>query len=161
MRVLEQCKSEIQSNMAAKNINASGRSSRAFHVRKTADAIQLVYGSAERIAPLDTLEIGRPAGNVPGGFSLHIAKTGAYAGRPDVSNKFKGMLMYWAEEKGISMTWGGATNLGRKIAYSGTDRHRNPEDVWSTPVNKAVETLRHDLRILIASSIHQTITTHF
>lgn len=160
LEVLEQAKLEIQANMAQKGINASGRSSRAFHISETNDAIRLVYGSDERHAPLDTLEIGRPAGNVPGGFSSRMAKTGEYAGKPDVSNTFKAILIQWAQDKGFTLDWGGATCLGRRIAYAGTLRHQHPEDVWSTPVTKATETLRKDIRATILAEIQQ-ITTNF
>ena len=161
VRTLQQAQAEIQANMASKNINASGRSSRAFVVRVLPTSVQLAYGSSDYIAPLDTLEIGRPAGRVPGGFSLTRAKTGKYAGKLDVSNKFKYILILWGKEKGIDLGWGGATELGRKIAYDGTDRHRNPVDVWSTPVEKAVSTLRTNVRVAIGSEIHQLVTTNF
>ena len=161
LQVLNQCKAEIQANMAAKNINASGRSSAAWSVREEPGAFSLIYGSDERIAPLDTLEIGRPAGNVPGGFSSNLAKTGAYAGRPDVSNVFKYMLIKWAEEKGFDLNWGGATNLGRRIAYDGTLRNQSPVDVYSTPVNMAVERLKRAIRMNVLADVHKQVTTHF
>lgn len=155
--ILQQCKQQIQANMASKDINASGRTSQAFHVVDGGDSISLVLGG-DRHAPLSTLEIGRPAGNVPRGFK-GICKTGAYAGKPDVSNTFKAILIRWAKEKGIAdFGWGAATSLGRRIAYDGTLRHKNNQDVYSTPVNKARESLRTDIRIAITAQIHSVVT---
>ena len=161
VQILTQCKAEIQANMANKGINASGRTSAAFKVEQTADSIALVLDRSGRVAPLQTLEIGRPAGNVPGGFSQRLAKTGAYAGKPDVSNTFKAILIKWAAEKGYAdFGWAAATGLGRKIAYDGTKRHHQPEDVYSTPTKKAVKELMTNIRIAISSSI-KAATTNF
>lgn len=149
LQVLNQCKAEIQANMAAKNINASGRSSAAWSVREEPGAFSLIYGSDERIAPLDTLEIGRPAGNVPGGFRM------TKAGVQDVSNAFKWLLIKWAEQKGFDLNWGGATMLGRRIAAQGTLRNQNPVDVYSTPVNMAVERLKRAIRGDVLADVHK------
>lgn len=155
LQVLSQCKAEIQANMAAKNINASGRSSAAWSVREEPGAFSLIYGSDERIAPLDTLEIGRPAGNVPGGFRM------TKAGVRDVSNAFKWLLIKWAEQKGFDLNWGGATMLGRRIAAQGTLRNQSPVDVYSTPVNMAVERLKRAIRGNVLADVHKQVTTHF
>lgn len=155
LKVLNQCKAEIQANMAAKNINASGRSSAAWSVREAPGAFSLVYGSTERIAPIDTLEIGRPGGNVPGGFRM------TKAGVQDVSNAFKWILIKWAEQKGFELNWGGATMIGRRIAAQGTLRNQNPEDVYSTPVNMAVERLKRAIRGNVLADVHKQVTTHF
>lgn len=158
--VLEKTKAEIQANMQAKNINASGRTSAAFAVLKREASIDLVLQAGQH-APLSTLEIGRPAGNVPGGFSANLAKTGAYAGKPDVSNVFKYMLIKWAEQKGFVMNWGGATNLGRKIAYEGTERHKNPVNVYSAPVHLAVERLREITNRSVLARVGEIVKTNF
>lgn len=156
LQILTQCKAEIQANMASKGINASGRTSAAFKVEQTADGIALVLDRSGRVAPLETLEIGRPAGNVPGGFTQRLAKTGAYAGKPDVSNTFKAILIKWAAEKGYAdFGWAAATGLGRKIAYDGTNRNKQHEDVYSTPVQKARQLLASDIRTIILTRIQQ------
>lgn len=157
--ILTQCKSEIQANMASKGENASGRTSRGFKVVETAESIRLVLTDEDgRVAPLETLEIGRPAGNVPGGFR-GIAKTGRFAGKPDVSSTFKAILVEWAAQKGIAdFGWAEATSLGRRIAYEGTIRNKENQDIYSTPVNKATERLRTDIRAAIQAQIHNTIT---
>lgn len=152
--VLSQAKAEIQANMAAKNINASGRTSRAFAVVETPDDISLVLQEGWH-APLDTLEIGRPAGGVPGGFRL------TKAGTLDVSNKFKWILIKWAQDKGFDLNWGGATMLGRRIAAEGTLRNKNHVDVWSTPVHKAVAELHKVLPQHIRGEITEIVKTNF
>lgn len=157
--VLQQCKQEIQANMSAKGINASGRTSRAFAVKEGADNVSLVLGAGESvsipckprgvgsvqvgIAPLDTLEIGRPAGKVPRGFYYIIKQ--------------------WTRDKGLSFGSEGerqtfAYFLSRKIAREGTKRYKQHEDVWSTPVNKARESLRTDIRVAIAAQVHSIVT---
>lgn len=158
--VLEKAKAEIQANMAAKNINASGRTSAAFAVLRKESSIDLVLQAGNH-APLSTLEIGRPAGNVPGGFSSNLAKTGSYAGKPDVSNVFKYMLIKWAEEKGFELNWGGATNLGRRIAYDGTLRHKTPVNIYSAPVHVAVERLQEITNRSILASVSDIVKTNF
>lgn len=161
VQILTQCRDEIRANMSNKGINASGRTAAAFKVGKSDGGIMLYLDRSGRTAPLHTLEIGRPAGNVPGGFSLRRAKTGPYAGRPDVSNTFKAILIRWAAEKGYAdFGWASATGLGRKIAYDGTARHHKHEDVYSTPVNKAVRELTRNIQIAISASI-KAATTNF
>lgn len=154
-RALVECQNNIQAEMAALGINASGRSSAAFHVRKNESGLQLVYGSEERIAPLDTLEIGRPPGNVPGGFVT------TKAGIRDVSKLFKSILIEWAKEKGFELGWGGATMLGRRIAEEGTLRHREPQDVWSTNIRTTADKLKHEIPLQIRAEIRQGVRTNF
>lgn len=151
-RELVSCKERIQADMAALHINASGRSSRAFNVRVGTDSLQLVYGSGERIAPLDTLEIGRAAGNVPGGFVM------TKAGVRDVSKVFKSILIEWAKNKGFELGWGGATMLGRRIAEVGTLRHLQPEDVWSTHIKQTAEKIKHEIPIAVRTEVKQAVT---
>lgn len=150
VKTLEQTREEIRANMAAKGINASGRTSRAFAVGTYQGCVRLVLKHDTRTAPLETLEVGRPGGNVPGGFRM------TKAGIMDVSNKFKFMLVKWAEEKGLAdFGWGAATMLGRRIAKEGTLRHSHPEDVYSTPVQKAVQSIRADIRGIVLGEIKQ------
>lgn len=151
-RELLSCRERIQADMAALHINASGRSSRAFNVRKSDNAVQLVYGSEERIAPLDTLEVGRTGGNVPGGFVM------TKAGVRDVSKVFKSILIRWAEEKGFALSWGGATMLGRRIAEVGTLRHLQPEDVWSTHIKQTAEKIKHGIPIAVRTEVRRAVT---
>lgn len=146
--IMEKAKAEIQATMAAEDINASGRTSASFRVVKEDGHIMLVMGG-EHTAPLETLEVGRPAGNVPGGFVL------TKAGTVDVSNTFKAILVKWAEEKGIvGFGWGHATMLGRRIAEKGTSRNSRPVEVYSIPVMKAKADIEKMAQVTVTNKIH-------
>ena len=151
--LLEDAKQRIQDNLATKGINASGRTSRSFRVERYDDGVRLVMGgTADRTAPLSTLEVGRPGGNVPGGFRV------TKAGTVDVSNTFTAILVRWAKEKGIAdFGWGAATMLGRRIADRGTNRHRNHDDVYTSVVMQTAEEVKDGLRSVFTMSIHETI----
>lgn len=159
---LQQAAAAIRTNMEAKDINASGRTSESIHVRIYEGGFQLVGGGVDT-APFPTVEVGRPGGNVPGGMVLR--KNGAL----DVSNTFKAILMQWAKDKGIDMDWGGATMLGRRIAERGTLRHAQHVDVYSTPAKQAAETIRNacaqhvgaTIRAAIGGMSATTSETHF
>ena len=148
--IMEKAKAEIQAMMAAEDINASGRTSKSFRVERYGSGIRLVMGgTGERTAPLETLEVGRPGGNVPGGFRT------TKAGVRDVSNTFKAILVKWAEEKGIvGFGWGHATMLGRRIAEKGTIRHSRPVEVYSIPVMKAKADIEKMAEVTVTNKIH-------
>lgn len=150
--VLEKAKADIQARMEAENINASGRSSRSWRVVQYDGGVRLLYGDFDT-APLDTLEVGRPGGNVPGGFRM--TKDGVL----DVSNTFKAILVKWAEDKGIAdFGWGRATMLGRRIAEQGTLRHTNPVDVYSTIVMDVSRTVMGNVAVSVSKYIHEQLT---
>lgn len=150
--VLEKAKADIQARMEAENINASGRSSRSWRVVQYDGGVRLLYGDFDT-APLETLEVGRPGGNVPGGFRM--TKDGVL----DVSNTFKAILIRWAEEKGIpDFGWGRATMLGRRIAEQGTLRHTNPVDVYSTIVMDVSRTVMGNVAVSVSKYIHEQLT---
>ena len=151
--LLEDAKQRIQDNLATMGINASGRTSRSFRVERYDGGVRLVMGgTADRTAPLSTLEVGRPGGNVPGGFRV------TKAGIVDVSNTFKAILVRWAAEKGIAdFGWGAATMLGRRIADRGTNRHRNHDDVYTSVVMQTAEEVKDGLRSVFTMSIHEKI----
>ena len=149
--LLERAKDDIQLRMEQEDINASGRSSRSFRVVRYDGGVRLVYGGADT-APLGTLEVGRPGGNVPGGFVT------TKAGVRDVSKTFKAILIRWAAEKGIAdFGWGRATMLGRRIAEQGTLRHIQPVDVYTSIVMETAERVKDGLRSVFTMSIHETI----
>lgn len=147
---LERLKVDIQAAMAAKRINASGRTSRSLQVEMDDEGARLVAKAGNR-APLETLEIGRPGGGVPGGF--RTTKSGVR----DVSNTFKYILIKWAEEKGFELNWGGATMLGRRIAEKGTLRNQQPIDVYSTLTKTAAE----EIKEMMLGEIKQIIKLNF
>lgn len=151
---LERAKEQIQANMASKGINASGRTSKSFRVERYDGGVRLVMGgTGQRTAPLQTLEVGRPPGNVPGGFVT------TKAGVRDVSKTFKWILIQWAKEKGLGdIGWGAATMMGRKIAEQGTNRHSHPEDVYSSVVLETADTVAKDAVKAITIHIHEQLT---
>ena len=142
---------DIRREMEQKDINASGRTSRSFRVVREGTRILLVMGGKDT-APLETLEIGRPGGNVPGGFRM------TKAGVRDVSNTFKAILIRWAEEKGIGdFGWGRATMLGRRIAERGTLRHEKPVDVYTTAVLDAAKMVGKEVTVTVTALIHEQL----
>lgn len=144
---LEQLRQEIVGNIESKGITASGRTQRSLTVEQYDGGVRLVAKAGNR-APIDTLEIGRPAGNVPGGF--RTTKKGVR----DVSNTFKAILVQWAKDKGISdFGWGAATMLGRRIAAEGTLRNKRHEDVYSTAVEQAAK----DIQAMFLTQIQEQI----
>ena len=152
--ILNEARDAIRAEMAAKNINATGNTSRSFRVERYDGGIRLVMGGESYpTAPLETLEVGRPGGNVPGGFRM------TKAGVLDVSNTFKAILVEWAKAKGIAdFGWGKATIVGRRIAAEGTLRHTNPVNVYSQAVLDAEDKIKKDVRVTITALIHQELT---
>lgn len=157
MQILADTREQIRANMSVKGINASGRTSDSLRVEQDARGMRLV-GGGKNAAPIPTLEFGRGAGRIPGGFQGE-AKSGKYAGQPDVSNLFKHILIDWAKDKGIAdFGWGQATSLGRRIAYEGTLRHVQHEDVYSTPVMTAKARISEVVKANFANSIRAAMS---
>ena len=151
--LLEKACQSIKEEMAAKDINATGNTSESFRVERYEGGVRLVMGGTEaKTAPLETLEVGRPAGDVPGGF--RTTKDGTV----DVSNTFKAILVDWAKAKGIEgFGWGAATMLGRRIAKEGTLRHRNPTNVYSRAVTDAERELVGKAAVTVTDKIHEEL----
>ena len=126
-QILETCKGQIQTNMASRNINASGRTSKSLTVERYAGGVRLV-SKGESIAPFETVQYGRKAGKVPKGFYYIIKQ--------------------WSREKGLTFSKESERStfayfLSRKIAREGTERHRTPdEQVYTPPVTEAVRAIR-------------------
>lgn len=149
--IMEEAMREIQARMESEDINASGRSSASLRVERYGSGVRLVYGGQDT-APLETLEIGRPGGNVPGGFRT------TKAGVLDVSNTFKAILIQWAADKGIAdFGWGRATMLGRRIAKEGTLRHTNPVDVYTDAILKAKAEINKMVEVTVTNLLHEEI----
>lgn len=136
--ILERCKKEIQANMASRNINASGRTSKSLTVERYAGGVRLI-SAGERIAPFETVQFGRPAGRVPRGFYY--------------------ILKEWSREKGLTFSKESERStfayfLSKKIAREGTDRHTTPdEQVYTPPVTQAVT----EIRQAVANSVIETL----
>ena len=158
LRVLTQAKVEIQANMQAKGINASGRTSRSFAVEQDAQGMRLVlrhdevatieckprgFGSVMvGTAPLSTLEIGREGGKVPRGFYY--------------------MIKQWTRDKGLSFSSESERQTfsyfaARKIAREGTGRHKKHEDVYSAPTRKAIKEINSTIHNYMVGAISAKI----
>lgn len=134
---LSRAVAEIQASMASGNINASGRTSASFRVVETEEGLQLVGGGKDT-APIATLEVGRRPGNVPAGFTA--------------------ILEQWSRDKGLqfeteSKRKSFAYLLGRKIAREGTQRYREPQDVYSSITRQAADDIGEMIKGMIASVI--------
>lgn len=149
-RQLEDAAESIKKNLDDNKINASGRTSRAIKVQRIASGFVLgKFPEGERTAPLQTLEIGRPAGKVPKGF--------------------KYIIWDWMDDKGISTgdpktdaRIAGAIAYGKKgIKNIGTRRHREHKDVFSTPVKMAAAEISRNINAIFATEIKNIIQTNF
>jgi hypothetical protein len=134
---LESLKTEILANMEAKKMNASGRTSASFRVEEYDKGFRLI-GGGEGAAPIFTLEVGRPAGKTPFGFTSILAQ--------------------WSRDKGIAFSTEKERNtfayfLGKKIAKEGTQRNKKNEDVYSTAVKSAVDDISKKLSVSIKEQI--------
>lgn len=143
IRILEAAKDAIQQNMATEGINATGNTSASFRVERYDGGVRLVMGGTEeKTAPLATLEVGRPGGPVPKGFTQ--------------------ILYEWSIAKGIpfdkdSRRRSFAYLLGRRIRREGTLRHMQPVDVYTTIVLDVADRVKADAVKSITTAIHQQL----
>lgn len=143
IRILEEAKDAIQRNMATEGINATGNTSASFRVERYDGGVRLVMGGTEeKTAPLATLEVGRPGGTVPKGFTQ--------------------ILYEWSIAKGIpfdkdSRRRSFAYLLGRRIRREGTLRHMHPVDVYTTIVLDVADRVKADAVKSITTAIHNQL----
>lgn len=146
--ILERCKADIANNMETQGVNASGRTVGSLAVVSDGAGVRLgLFGNNH--APLGTLEVGRAGGRVPAGFYKIIKQ--------------------WTRDKGLSFATESergtfAYFVARKIAREGTQRHRLPVDVYSTPSKAAMgqieSILRNMIQAFVTTSVQST-KTHF
>lgn len=146
--ILERCKADIETNMETQGVNASGRTVGSLAVVSDGAGVRLgLFGNSH--APLGTLEVGRAGGRVPSGFYQIIKQ--------------------WTRDKGLSFATESergtfAYFVARKIAREGTQRHRLPVDVYSTPAkaarNEIESVLRNMIQAFVKTSVQST-KTHF
>lgn len=146
--ILERCKADIETNMETQNVNASGRTVGSLAVVSDNDGLRLgLFGNSH--APLGTLEVGRAGGKVPVGFYQIIKQW----------TRDKGLQFGTESERGTF-----AYFVARKIAREGTQRHRLPVDVYSTPAkaarNEIESVLRNMIQTFVKTSVQST-KTHF
>lgn len=145
-QILLQARDEIRANMAAKGINASGRTSAALQVRQNGSRIELVKVAGNN-APFGTLQYGRSGGRVPSGFYE--------------------ILKQWSRDKGLSFSTETerctfAYFLSRKIAREGTKRHRSPRtDIYDEPLSKAVDGVRQEARKHVIDGIKAALSSGY
>ena len=143
IEVLEEAKQRVQDNMAAKDINASGRTSRSFRIERYNGGVRLVMGgTGEPTAPLETLEVGRPAGPIPSNMT--------------------DILIQWSRDKGIpfdreSQRRSFAYLLGRRIEREGTLRHKHNEDIYTTVVMETAESIVGEVTVAVTKKIHEQL----
>ena len=146
--ILERCKSDIETNMETQDVNASGRTVGSLAVVSDNDGLRLgLFGNSH--APLGTLEVGRAGGRVPAGFYQIIKQWTLDKGLSFATESERGTFAYF---------------VARKIAREGTQRHRLPVDVYSTPTkaarNEIESVLRNMIHAFVKTSVQST-KTHF
>jgi hypothetical protein len=145
-QILLQAREQIRANMAAKGINASGRTSASLQVVQRGSKIALIKAEGQN-APFGTLQYGRAGGRVPAGFYE--------------------ILKQWSRDKGLSFSneqerGTFAYFLARKIAREGTERHRLPRnDIYDKPLEKAVDGVRKEARKYILGSIKAALASGY
>ena len=136
---LEALKERIRQNMETAGENASHRTEQSFAVEVYDGGVRLVARAGER-APLDTLEIGRPAGKVPSGFTA--------------------ILEQWSRDKGIQMSDKDrrtfAYFLGKRIQKEGTKRNAQHEDIYSSAVEESAKKIEQ----IILARVTEMIKTN-
>lgn len=145
--ILQAAENAIRSNMESKGINASHRTEQSLRTEAYNGGARLIIGGDDT-APLETLEIGRPAGAVPHGFAY--------------------IIWDWMQAKGIASGMSpkdqfriaGAIAYG-KIAKVGTDRYMQHEDVYSTIVNETAEKLKQQIGLQLVGGIKEIVNTNF
>lgn len=136
---LEQTVRDVQVGMDAAGVNASGRTRASVRVEHYDKGVRLLAGG-DNTAPFPTIEVGRIGGAVPRGFT--------------------DILEQWSRDKGLAFETESrrrsfAYLLGRKIAREGTERSRQPQDVYSTIVRNAANRLAKQLsEVIVQSAAH-------
>lgn len=140
--ILERTKAQVLQNMQTLNINTSGRTAASMSVWSDEKGVRLGLRGYNN-APAATLEVGRAGGKVPAGFYEIIKQWTRDKGLSFESERERGTFAYF---------------VARKIAREGTQRHRIPADVYSTPARQAVPVIRETLAQLVFEGIVQTGT---
>ena len=145
-QILLQARDEIRANMAAKGINASGRTSAALQVVQRGGKIELIKAEGQN-APFGTLQYGRAKGRVPRGFFY--------------------IIQQWTRDKGFSFENEKHRNaftayVVNKVKTEGTNRHRSPRtDIYDEPLAKAVDGVRQEARKHVIDGIKAALTSGY
>ena len=145
-QILTQARDEIRANMAAKGINASGRTSAALQVVQRGGKIELIKAEGQN-APFGTLQYGRAKGRVPRGFFY--------------------IIQQWTRDKGFSFENEKHRNaftayVVNKVKTEGTNRHLSPRtDIYDEPLAKAVDGVRQEARKYVLGSIKAVLASGY
>jgi hypothetical protein len=146
LQILAAARADVQRQMQAKGVNASGRTSASMQVRASKTGSQLVGGNSKQhtftvagitfnaydTAPIPTLQTGsapwasKPP-RTPFWFAAHIYQWTIDKALPAASDK---------ERMSLSFA------IARKLINDGSERHRVPVDIYTTAAQKAAGSIR-------------------
>lgn len=165
--VLLQAQSEIQANMQAQNINASGRTSRGFRVDEYDEGIKLVLAHEEFTDIICEPRPPRGLSSVQVGVApLRTIETGTQPLGDRIPKGFYYIIKQWTRDKGMQFARESerqtfAFLTARKIARKGTNRNATPQQVYSEPVKKASNDIRNIVTGILRAEIHKIVKTNF
>lgn len=157
LKILDECRAEIVTNMQAEGVKVTGRTSGSLAVEDRGE--HLVLLQRPEGAPLETTQFGREAGKVPTGFRQIIkqwitdrkipTQPIPYIRTPSANWQ----PMYTPEERGLAAAAGA---IAHKIAKVGTDRFANPkQNIYTEPIDKAIEKISNFLLTEITTNIRK------
>lgn len=139
---VEQLKSEISQEIAAKGLRASGRTQNSLRVEREGDAVVL-YGR-EFFATLET------------GSAPWTGRTG----RKCTAKQFRGIIAQWIEDKGLIVDniKSASFLIARSIMKKGTLTHHNPRtDIYTPAITRAVDDIENQINLFFEQKIADTI----
>ena len=155
LKILDECRAEIVTNMQAEGVTVTGRTSGSLAVEDRGE--HLVLLQRPEGAPIETTQFGREGGKVPFGFRQIIkqwiidekiqTKDIPYIRKP--SERWQ--PMYTPQERGLAAAAGA---IAHKIAKVGTDRFANPkQNIYTEPIDKAIDKISNFLLTEITTNI--------
>lgn len=157
LKILDECRAEIVTNMQAEGVTVTGRTSGSLAVEDRGE--HLVLLQRPEGAPIETTQFGRDGGKVPAGFRQIIkqwiidkkiqTKDIPYIRKP--SERWQ--PMYTPQERGLAAAAGA---IAHKIAKVGTDRFANPkQNIYTEPIDKAIDKISNFLLTEITTNIRK------
>ena len=146
LKILADARADIQANMQARGVNASGRTSASMRVEETKQGARLVGGDTGKHS-ITVAGITLQAYNTA---PIPTLQTGAapWANKPKrVPFWFAAMLYQWTIDKGIGVAddrarIGMAYAIGKKVINKGTGRYTSPVDIYTTAGQVAADKIR-------------------
>ena len=157
LKILDECRAEIVTNMQSEGVTVTGRTSGSLAVEDRGE--HLVLLQRPEGAPLETTQFGREGGKVPAGFRGIIrqwiidkkiqTQDIPYIRKPSASWQ----PMYTPQERGLAAAAGA---IAHKIAKVGTDRFANPkQNIYTEPIDKAIEKISNFILTEITTNIRK------